>query len=341
MYVQSRAAMKLTIIDYGNTKGSYGANYGDPALLESNGEYMLVETCMPEGAKVIIKKLKEMGVKRLSVYISHYHQDHDGALPKILRDPYFTVQKIYMPNTSYMYGDNKDTKWFQTGRGPMEEAIKLAEEKGVPVITLEMGDSFKVGFVDASVLYRQYNQNFTGNASDHGQVTTYINNQSLVTRFRCGSVTFLHGGDIEKEAEEEILAKGIDLSADIFKLSHHGGADSNLTEFLKAVGADIYFYSNPGDTSSLRQNGWSAGIINTAQSMGGNVFHPIVNGTTSFSVSGGSIFIKPSRRGKTVNVNVVNKLSGANETIKVTVQGAKKGTYRIHENMVPFYYDLK
>ena len=341
MYVKTKGAMELTVIDYGTTNGSYGANYGDPTILESDGEYLLVDTCMPDGAKVIIKKLKDLGIKKLSVYVSHFHQDHDGALPKILRDSYFNVEKIYFPDTSYMYGNNKNTKWFKTGRNPMEESISLAKKKNIPVVTITPGDTFEVGFVQAKVLYKQENPKFTGNASDHGQVTTYINNQSLLTRFECGGISFLHGGDIETGAEKEILKKGIDISADIFKLSHHGGAGSNTSNFLKAVNAKVFYYSNPGDTTKLRQDGWSAGIINNVQKMGGNVFHPIVNGTTTFTVSGGGIYIKTARRSKTVNVPVINKLTGKKETIKVTVQGAEKSTYKVHENMIPFYYDLQ
>ena len=340
MYVQNKAAMKLTVIDYGATKGNYGANYGDPTLMESNGHYLLVDTCMPGGAGNVIKKLKSMGVKKLSVYISHYHDDHIGTLPAILKDGYFSVEKIYLPDASYMYGSNKDTKWFTTHSKLYEQSVNLAGQKGAQVVTLHQGDTFECGFVKATVLFQQIRPEFTGNKNDHGQVITYINNHSLVTMFECGIFRFLHAGDLEKGAEQELLEKGINLSADLFKLSHHGGASSNTQPFLNAVGASVFYYTNPNERARLKQDGWCRANVTYVQDHGGNLFHPLVNGHLTFSVSGGSVFVNTTRKYKTVDVKVRNNISGADMTIKVRVQSAQNGKYKIHENMIPFYCDL-
>ena len=42
------------------------------------------------------------------------------------------------------------------------------------------------------------------------------------------------GGD---EAENRALASGLDLSADVLKVGHHGSGGSSSREFLAAVGA--------------------------------------------------------------------------------------------------------
>ena len=341
MYVQSRAAMKLTVIDYGNTNGSYGSNYGDATLMESNGHNLLLDTSMPKGGPNVIKKLKAMGIKKLSIYISHYHDDHIGSAPAILKDSYFSVEKIYLPDASYMYGSNKDTRWFTDHTKLYEETVSLAKKKGIPIVTLHAGDTLDCGFVHGTVLFQQIKPQFTGDKTKHGQVITYINNHSLVTMFECGDFKFLTAGDLEKNAEKELLEKGIDISADLFKLSHHGGSSSNTQAFLKAVKASVFYYTNPDERTQLYQSGWCRDNITYIQNGGGNVFHPLVNGHTTFSVSGGSIFVNTVRRSKTVDVTVKNKLSGSDMTIKVRVQGATNGKYRIHENMIPFYCDLK
>lgn len=341
MYVQNKAAMKLTVIDYGSTKGSYGANYGDATLMESNGHYLLLDTCMPKGSTNVIKKLKSMGVKKLSVYISHYHDDHIGALPSILKDGYFSVEKIYLPDASYMYGSNKDTKWFTTHSDLYEQSVNLAKQKGVQVITLREGDSLDCGLVHGRVLFQQLRPEFTGNKNDHGQVITYINNHSLVTMFECGKFRFLTAGDLEKSGEQELLDRGINISADIFKLSHHGGSSSNIQPFLNAVGASVYYYTNPNERTKLLQEGWCKANVNYVQSRGGNLFHPLVNGHVTFSVTGGMVSVNTVRRSKTVDVKVKNILSGSDMTLKVRVQSAPNGKYKIHENMIPFYCDLK
>ena len=341
MHVKNKAAMKITVIDYGNTNGSYGSNYGDPTLLESDGHYLLIDTALPPGGKKVIAKLKDMGVRRLTIYISHYHNDHLGAVPAILKDSYFTVDRIYLEDYSYLYGEGKDTYHFTKNTVTLEETIRTAEKKGVPITILNTGDTFECGLVKAEVLYRiDTNTPFTGNNKTNEEVSPYINNMSLCTRFTCGNVRFLHCGDIEKAAEKEILSKEIDLKADIFKLSHHGGNSSNTNAFLNEVKPAFAYYCNPGDVTRLCQDGWSAGIVQNAQSKGANVFHPLVNGHTTFSVTGGSIFVKTVRRSRTVDVKVINKITGKQETIKVTVQASVNGKYTIHENMIPFYYDL-
>jgi hypothetical protein len=159
--------------------------------------------------------------------------------------------------------------------------------------------------------------------------------------FECGDFKFLTAGDLEKSGEKELLEKGIDLTADMLKLSHHGGSTSNTKDFLKAVKASVFYYTNPDERTQLYQSGWCKDNITYIQNGGGNVFHPLVNGHTTFSVSGGSIFVNTVRRSKTVDVTVKNKLSGSDMTVKVRVQGVTNGKYRIHENMIPFYCDLK
>jgi beta-lactamase superfamily II metal-dependent hydrolase len=44
-------------------------------------------------------------------------------------------------------------------------------------------------------------------------------------------------GDLETEPQNQILDKGIDVSADIIKIPHHGSSDSFNEKFLKQVGA--------------------------------------------------------------------------------------------------------
>ena len=42
-------------------------------------------------------------------------------------------------------------------------------------------------------------------------------------------------GDAEKQAEAELLSKGLDLSADVIKVGHHGSDTSTTDKLLDAV----------------------------------------------------------------------------------------------------------
>jgi competence protein ComEC len=61
------------------------------------------------------------------------------------------------------------------------------------------------------------------------------NNSSIVVRAIAGDIKILLTGDIESEAEEEILKSGADIRSDILKVPHHGSRTSSTEGFLQAV----------------------------------------------------------------------------------------------------------
>jgi hypothetical protein len=76
------------------------------------------------------------------------------------------------------------------------------------------------------------------------------NNDSLVMRFSDGRVHFLLTDDIEKQAEEELVAEREPLEADFLKVPHHGSKTSSTEGFLAAVAPRVAVVSvgesNPG-----------------------------------------------------------------------------------------------
>ena len=73
---------------------------------------------------------------------------------------------------------------------------------------------------------------FLGPVVDYGDDP---NEGSLVARVRYGETSFLFTGDMGFEAEDDMLAAGVDVSATVLKVAHHGSAGSSSTEFLQAV----------------------------------------------------------------------------------------------------------
>ena len=120
---------------------------------------------------------------------------------------------------------------------------------------------------------------------DSNHDTDYINNNSLVTRFTCGNTRYLNAGDIEVDTEYEMLDAGVDLSADICKLSHHGGDTSNSYAFLDAVDAAFYYYNYDGDSESKYSpsGSWSYGPTQNAKRFG-NVASVRYNGNIAYGV---------------------------------------------------------
>jgi beta-lactamase superfamily II metal-dependent hydrolase len=66
--------------------------------------------------------------------------------------------------------------------------------------------------------------------------SSHLNNTSIVARVTYGSVAFLFTGDAETEAEQEMMARGHILRANVLKVGHHGSRTSSSIEFINAVG---------------------------------------------------------------------------------------------------------
>ena len=52
---------------------------GDAVLLESKGQYLLMDMGVASKAASIIRQLNALQVTEISVYFSHLHKDHIGA----------------------------------------------------------------------------------------------------------------------------------------------------------------------------------------------------------------------------------------------------------------------
>ena len=85
-----------------------------------------------------------------------------------------------------------------------------------------------------------FQKDFTSNSRACSQ---YVNNFSLVIRLKFGQVRLLFTGDLEKEGERELLARKVNLKADILKIAHHGSRSSSSEAFLDAVHPQVALIS--------------------------------------------------------------------------------------------------
>ncbi|MFQ5841642.1 MAG: DNA internalization-related competence protein ComEC/Rec2 [Thermodesulfobacteriota bacterium] len=61
------------------------------------------------------------------------------------------------------------------------------------------------------------------------------NNRSIVLKITYKNYRFLLTGDIEREAEAQLVKSGKDLRSDVLKVPHHGSQTSSTRKFLEAV----------------------------------------------------------------------------------------------------------
>ena len=296
---------KITVIDYGNA----GMD-ADAVLVESNGKYILMDTGYTDSKNLsnssVIRTLKNMGIRKLDLYLSHWHNDHYYMMTTIMKDPYFTVGTVYLPYSQRLLdlsaSKNKDCKWYKdltknikrSGKswGPhsyTEVMDTLNKKRSIHVVTLRQGSSFKVGDADFKVLWQR--SSFSKPSKRTRHLNQVINNTSLVTRVTIGGVRYLTAGDIHKSVERDIMRAGVDLKADIFKTSHHSNKDtSNCPEFFKAIGASWAF--GTGKASTTCQNG--------AAKAKTNYINLKDNGQITFTINNGEISVSAKKNLKTV-----------------------------------------
>lgn len=312
------AYMRIHVIDLG---GSSSAK-GDATLLESGGQFLLIDTGAKESRNQVISYLKKKGARNLSLYISHYHEDHCYYAKKILGDSYFKVKKVYLANpdplkryiTSYYKSHRR--KLYEKCRScynSYKDIVSAAKKKKASVIALRKGSSFSVGSARAAVLW---DHNYRGvEAFDpyDSSGVGYMNNSSLVTRFTLGKRSFLTAGDIEASTEQDLIASGANLSADIFKLNHHGIWSANTLAFVNAVKPCYIYYSykNAAD-QEYRKFGSAPEVSAIIRKLSGkyNILGNRYNGNIVYTVQNDQITVAADRHVKTKKIRLRENKSG-------------------------------
>ncbi len=75
------------------------------------------------------------------------------------------------------------------------------------------------------------------------------NKSSIAAKLSFGNARFFFTGDIDKQAEQEIIFQGQDISSDILKVSHHGSRSATSPEFLANVQPEMAVISVGKDNS--------------------------------------------------------------------------------------------
>ncbi|GGH17474.1 MBL fold metallo-hydrolase [Paenibacillus segetis] len=183
---------------------------GDSTLIRTpKGQYILIDGGNNNQGKNVVKYLKGLGVKKLDVMIAtHPDADHIGGLDDALKA--FDVQVIYAPKVSHTTDTFKD---FLT-------AVKT---EGRTIKTAKAGVSLTIDGVDAS---------FLAPVNDYADD---LNAWSAVLKITYKDTSFLFTGDAESKSENDMLADGVDLKADVLKVGHHGSKTSTSKAFIDAV----------------------------------------------------------------------------------------------------------
>jgi len=155
------------------------------------------------------------------VILTHPDADHlTGLVPVLERYRVGQVFDVGHPSDAPSY-----TRWQE-----------LLTEKGVPVLDSRAGTRVTLsGGVTLTVLHPGPVL-MAGTEADS-------NNNSIVTRLVWGQVSVLLPGDIEAEAERQLIRSGRTLASTVLKAPHHGSDTSSTLAFLEAVNPQLVIIS--------------------------------------------------------------------------------------------------
>jgi len=191
---------------------------GDALVLRTGGDSAVVVDAGPD-PPAVNRCLSDLGIVQVPVLLlTHQHADHVAGLPGVLSGRQVGIVLV---------GSLDE---------PPEQAARVggwAAAAGVPVGRPGLGEVRTAGSVRWEVLAPA--RTYRGTGSDP-------NNSSLVLRVQVGPVRMLLTGDVEPAAQRDLLARGVDVRADVLKVPHHG-SNSQDPAFLDAVGARVVLTS--------------------------------------------------------------------------------------------------
>jgi competence protein ComEC len=177
---------------------------GEAVVIDAGPEPVAVDRC-----------LHQLRIRRVPLLVlTHFHEDHVGGLVGVLHER-AVGRVIGSPLAEPASGHR--------------QVIEALAGRGLALTQLAVGAVLTIGGVRLDVL---------GPVGSYRNTHSDPNNSSVVLRATVAGVRFLLPGDAEVQAQDDLLAAGSDLQADVLKVPHHGSAFSDPS-FLTAVRARL------------------------------------------------------------------------------------------------------
>lgn len=181
---------------------------GDATLIKADGHAMLIDSGENDKGTAVQLYLKKQGVEQLDYLIlTHTDSDHIGGADVIISK--LDIGQIFLSD-------------FKKDNTTYRELMDSMKYKNMTYSTPEVGAEYELGGAVFTIIAPN---------------DTYEdpNNSSIALILDYGENSFLFSGDCEEEAEQDILANGMNLDVDVYQVGHHGSRNASTEEFLDAM----------------------------------------------------------------------------------------------------------
>ncbi|GGE74673.1 DNA internalization-related competence protein ComEC/Rec2 [Priestia taiwanensis] len=224
-YIPLQSELRVTFVDVGQgdcivielpkQQQVYVIDTGGTIELEKEG-WQQKRKSYDVGSDTVLPYLKSRGIKQIDkLILTHGDTDHIGAVDEVIKG--IKVKEIVVG--------------MKVKHPKLEEdVIALAKSRGIPVTTVQKGDTF------GEEPYMFYVLAPTGIEKEE-------NERSIVLYAVLGEYRWLFTGDLEEEGERMLVKNYQKLQVDVLKAGHHGSKTSTTEQLVEQINPKIVVIS--------------------------------------------------------------------------------------------------
>ena len=296
---------------------------GSSTLVESDGEYMLIDGGDSDKSSYLVSYLKKKEITNFkSVIATHYDADHLNGVVGALN--VFDVENVICPE-------------YTTTTRVYNSFISIMDNKKINRIKPIVGETYSLGRGEFTIIA----PNSTGYSN--------VNDYSVGIRFKYNNKSFLVAGDATNISEEEIVNNSIDINSDVYIVNHHGSSGSSSSEFLNKIDPE-YAVISAGKGNAYGHPAYKT--LEKLNKIGAKIYRTDIEGEIEFSFTEKEIqFNKDSynklESGEKINKdsyenNQDNKLISSNEGDNRSIENEssnKSDNYVLNKNTKKIHKD--
>ena len=296
---------------------------GSSTLVESDGEYMLIDGGDSDKSSYLVSYLKKKEITNFKYVIAtHYDADHLNGVVGALN--VFDVENVICPE-------------YTTTTRVYNSFISIMDNKKINRIQPIVGETYSLGRGEFTIIA----PNSTGYSN--------VNDYSVGIRFKYNNKSFLVAGDATNISEEEIVNNSIDINSDVYIVNHHGSSGLSSSEFLNKIDPE-YAVISAGKGNAYGHPAYKT--LEKLNKIGAKIYRTDIEGEIEFSFTEKEIqFNKDSynklESGEKINKdsyenNQDNKLISSNEGDNRSIENEssnKSDNYVLNKNTKKIHKD--